>query len=233
MKIDVKDIKNAAIEKAERVGSLVKESTDSAIEKVKDIDLDLDPIKANVIQKKEQVQEGVIEIKDKVINVIDVNDNGEIDIEDFIIAGLKTPGVRVNREAFLRAEFKKHYAPEVIDVIVEHNPAYAKIPSDTIEKLANEVIKYERNFVSGISTALGMPGGAAMAATVPADIVQYYGYTLRATQKLLYLYGFPEIQIGNNGLELDTQTMNQIILCLGIMNGVAGTNNAIKALTIL
>ena len=230
MKIDVKDIKNAAIEKAERVGSLVKESTDSAIEKVKDIDLDLDPIKANVIQKKEQVQEGVIEIKDKVINVIDVNDNGEIDIEDFIIAGLRTPGVRVNREAFLRAEFKKHYAPEVIDVIVEHNPAYAKIPSDTIEKLANEVIKYERNFVSGISTALGMPGGAAMAATVPADIVQYYAYMIRAAQKLMYLYGFPEIEVKEKNQVFDSETINTLVICLGAMYGVAGAGNAIKAM---
>ncbi len=32
-----------------------------------------------------------------------------------------------------------------------------------------------------------------MVATIPADIIQYYSYTLRTTQKLLYLYGFPEI----------------------------------------
>lgn len=29
---------------------------------------------------------------------------------------------------------------------------------------------------------------------------------------------------------MDSQTMNQIILCLGIMNAVAGANNAIKAM---
>ena len=32
-----------------------------------------------------------------------------------------------------------------------------------------------------------------MVATIPADIIQYYSYTLRTTQKLLYLYVFPEI----------------------------------------
>lgn len=69
-----------------------------------------------------------------------------------------------------------------------------------------------------------------MAATIPADIVQYYGYTLRATQKLLYLYGFPEIDSDEEGLQLDSQTVNQIILCLGVMNGVAGANNAIKGM---
>ena len=69
-----------------------------------------------------------------------------------------------------------------------------------------------------------------MAATIPADLIQYYGYTLRAIQKLLYLYGFPEIKQGEEGLRLDTKTMNTIILCMGIMNGVAGANNAIKGI---
>ena len=52
-------------------------------------------------------------------------------------------------------------------------------------------------FVSGISAALGAPGGAAMAATIPTDIMQYYGYTLGA-QELMYLYGFPEIISADN-----------------------------------
>lgn len=106
----------------------------------------------------------------------------------------------------------------------------AGISDDDIEKIAEEVINYERNCVSGISAALGVPGGAAMAATIPADIVQYYGYTLRAIQKLLYLYGFPEIDTDEEGIFLDSETINRIIICLGAMNGVAGANNGIKAL---
>lgn len=73
---------------------------------------------------------------------------------------------------------------------IAYTPAHAGISVEEIDKIADEVIKFERNCVSGISTALGAPGGWAMAATIPADIVQYYGYTLRAMQKLLYLYGF-------------------------------------------
>ena len=96
--------------------------------------------------------------------------------------------------------------------------------------IADEIIKFERNCVSGISTALGVPGGWAMAATIPADIIQYYGYTLRAAQKLLYLYGFPEIEANEKGLQLDTETINNLILCLGVMNGVAGANNAVKGI---
>ena len=63
--------------------------------------------------------------------------------------------------------------------------------------------------MSGISLALGAPGGVAMVATLPADIAQYYGYMLRAIQKLLYLYGFPEINV-ENGVNIDDETMNLI-----------------------
>lgn len=69
-----------------------------------------------------------------------------------------------------------------------------------------------------------------MAATIPADIAQYYGYMLRATQKLLYLYGFPEIDTEEKGQKFDSETMNVLIICLGVMYGVAGANNALKAM---
>lgn len=69
-----------------------------------------------------------------------------------------------------------------------------------------------------------------MIATIPADIIQYYGYMLRAAQKLMYLYGFPEIDVNEKGQTFDTQTLNLLIVCLGVMYGVAGANNAIKAM---
>ena len=172
----------------------------------------------------------IIKAKDAVIKALDQNGNGTIDIEDIIVLAIKTPGVHITRANFLKKGLFKNYPQEVIDKAIETTPAQAGIPSNEIDKIADEIIKFERNCVSGISAALGAPGGWAMAATIPADIVQYYGYTLRATQKLLYLYGFPEIDSDEEGLQLDSQTVNQIILCLGVMNGVAGANNAIKGM---
>lgn len=168
--------------------------------------------------------------KKAVINAIDQNGNGEIDIEDIIIMGLRTPGIKVNREDFLRKEFFKNHPEDVVEKIVSNNPANAGISKEEVEKIADEIIKYERNCVSGISAALGVPGGAAMVATIPADIAQYYGYLLRATQKLLYLYGFPELNVEEKGHQFDTETINIITVCLGIMYGTAGANNAIKAM---
>lgn len=66
-----------------------------------------------------------------------------------------------------------------------------------------------------------------MVATLPTDIAQYYGYMLRAIQKLLYLYGFPEINI-DNGVNIDDGTMNLITLCLGVMYGVKGATASLK-----
>ena len=59
---------------------------------------------------------------------------------------------------------------------------HANISQEDIEKIVDEVIQYERMCVSGISTALGMPGGVSMVATIPADIAQYYGPVPDRTQ---------------------------------------------------
>ena len=182
-------------------------------------------------QQPESVSEkGLEKAKHSIINAIDENGNGEIDIEDVIIKGIKIPGIKINRAEFLRKSLMKRYPQDVIDIAVELNPMSAKIPVKEIDKIADEVIKYERNCVSGISAALGVPGGWAMVATIPADIAQYYGYMLRATQKLLYLYGFPEIDVEEQGNKFDDGTMNTLILCFGVMYGTAGANNAIKAM---
>lgn len=192
-----------------KVGETIAKATAGVSEKIK-----------SVSSKTEQT----------IVNLIDENGNGEIDIEDIVVKGLRVPGIRINRAAFLQKELFKHYPQEVINDAILFYPAHANIKPEDIDKIADEVIKYERNCVSGISAALGIPGGAAMVATIPADIAQYYGYMLRATQKLLYLYGFPEIDMSEKGEKFDSETMNILILCLGVMYGVAGANNALRAI---
>lgn len=172
----------------------------------------------------------VAKSKDAIIKALDQDGNGTIDSADLIIMALKVPGVKISREAFLKKELYKYCSPDSIETAIKSTPAKAKIDPVLIDKIADDVIKFERNAVSGISVALGMPGGAAMVATIPADIAQYYGYMLRAAQKLMYLYGFPEIDISDDGVNLDSGTLNSLTICLGVMYGVASANNAIKAM---
>jgi len=168
--------------------------------------------------------------KKLIIDAIDENGDGEIDIEDIITKGMKLPGIWVNREDFLQKELLRKYPQEVIDIAIKNTPAYAKIEQQEIDKIADEVIKYERICVSGISAALSAPGGVASVATIPVDIVQYYGYLLRVMQKLMYLYGFPEISRAKDGVQFDAETMNILIICMGVMYGVAEANIALKTI---
>lgn len=172
----------------------------------------------------------VFDSKDKVFDALDINNDGRVDTEDIIILGLRIPGVHIEREEFLRKQFMKNYSNDVIQDAIKFNPAHAGITVEEIDNIADQVIQYERNCVSDISLALGAPGGVAMVATLPADIAQYYGYMLRAIQKLLYLYGFPEINV-ENGVNIDDETMNLITLCLGVMYGVEGSVASIKILS--
>ena len=178
----------------------------------------------------DKTKELTVKTQTAILGAVDQNGNGEIDIEDVIVMGLKVPGIRIDRANFLQKELHTKFPQDVIDDAIAFNPLHAKIPAEVIDKIADEVIKYERACVSGISAALGVPGGVAMVATIPADIAQYYGYMLRATQKLMYLYGFPAIDVEEKGQTFDTETMNVLIICLGVMYGAAGANNALKAM---
>ena len=172
-------------------------------------------------------QSAVEKAKLAAINAIDENGNGKIDLEDVIIKGLKTPGIKINRAEFLAKTLKKRFPQETIAAAIAESPMRANIAQAEINKMANEAINFERTCVSGISAALSAPGGVAMVATVPADLMQYYAYLLRMAQKLLYLYGFPQIDTEEPGEKFDDGTMNTLILCFGVMYGVAGANKAL------
>lgn len=181
--------------------------------------------KANHVAQ--QSAELATKTKNSVVKAVDVNGDGQIDIEDVILLAFKVPGVSVKRDAFLQKELATKYAEETIQKAIALNPLQAGIQSEDLESIATAVIQNERIKVTGISAALGAPGGAAVAATIPADIAQYYGCMLRVAQKLLYLYGFPQIEYKDDEQVLDTATMNQIILCMGVMFGVANAKNGL------
>jgi len=210
-----KEIAGVTAEKTKVFASKSKEVAAVAVDKSKDVAV--------------KTKEVATKSKENMVEVLDQNGDGILDSTDLILISMKVPGVKVKRTEFLKKEFYKRYEQDVIDKAIETTPAKAGIKAEEIDKIADDVIKFERNAVSGISAALSMPGGAAMAATIPADIAQYYGYMLRAAQKLMYLYGFSEMDLDEDNLMLDSETINQLTLCLGVMYGVASATNAIKA----
>lgn len=175
-------------------------------------------------------QSAIEKAKLAAINAIDENGNGKIDLEDVIIKGLKTPGIKINRAEFLRKTLQKRFPQETIELAIAESPMRANVAQTEIDKMANDAINFERVCASGISAALSAPGGFAGIAAIPVDLTQYYAYLLRMAQKLLYLYGFPQIDTEETGEKFDDGTMNTLILCFGVMYGVAGANKALLTL---
>ena len=175
-------------------------------------------------------QNAIQKAKNAAINAIDENGNGKIDIEDIIVKGLKTPGIKINRAEFLRKTLQKRFPQETIELAIAELPMRANVAQTEIDKMANDAINFERVCASGISAALSAPGGFAGIAAIPVDLTQYYAYLLRMAQKLLYLYGFPQIDTEETGEKFDDGTMNTLILCFGVMYGVTGANKALLTL---
>lgn len=150
----------------------------------------------------------------------------ELDVLAALQQAMKVPGAKIDREKFLRKELKRRYSKVIIDRAVEHNPAYAWIPREEIDKLAKHAIDYECNKATAISFTTGLPGGAVGVAAIPADIIQYFVFMLRVIQELAYLYGFDDFHLDEN--DVDNEAMNTIMIFLGVMFGVQQANVAIK-----
>lgn len=151
--------------------------------------------------------------------------NGESRFSALLAAAAKLPGVRVDRDAYLRTALRRHCSEEDIRKATEETPAAAGIPLDVLERVANESIRYETAKVSAISAATGLPGVLALPATVPADLAQYVGHMLRVSQKLAYLYSWPDLFSGED--DLDDETRGMLTLFFGVMFGTQVANDAV------
>lgn len=137
--------------------------------------------------------------------------------EQTLRATAQMPGVRIDREAFLRSELKRFCSDDQIARAIATTPAEANIPLSVIDQIANSVIKYETGKVTTISAVAGIPGGFAAFGTVPADVAQYYGHLLRVVQKLAYIYSWPDLFDGDG---MDAATESMLTLFIGVMFGV-------------
>ena len=141
---------------------------------------------------------------------------------------IKMPGVKVDREDFLRKQFAKSPA-DIYDIIVKQGPIKAGCDKKELHKKAVALINGRTMFSSGASFLAGMPGGVAMAATIPADITQFYAVALRLAKELAYLYGEEDLWTENT---LDTEKVrNQLILYCGVMLGATGAAQAVRVLS--
>ena len=205
----LKDMGDAILSKAKNIGEKVNEKIDN--------------------KSKDNNKNGLKKDKN-VLNIfadkLDINGDGKVDLKDFVLMAVKVPGVNINRREFLKKELGKKNNEKKVAIALEQNPKLAKIDDATIEYIADDVIEAERKKVVAISAALGVSGAAAI--TLPADITQYFAFMLRAAQKLMYLYGYPELNVNEN---MDDDTVNVMAIALGTMMGVQGADAALRSLS--
>ena len=147
---------------------------------------------------------------------------------EFLAKVVRVPGVRINREEFLRQELRKlHMSDDAIARAIDSNPLLAGVALTQIDTLAEEAISYETNKSAAISFVAGIPGGFAMLGTIPADLMQYYAHALRIMQKLAYLYGWGELL--PDGRETDDDTLGVLAVFFGVMLGVGGATQSLTA----
>ena len=147
---------------------------------------------------------------------------------EFLAKVVRVPGVRVNRDEFLRQELRKlRMDDDAIARAIDSNPLLAGVSLTEIDRLAEEAISYETNKSAAISFVAGIPGGFAMLGTIPADLMQYYAHALRIMQKLAYLYGWGELL--PDGRETDDDTLGVLAVFFGVMLGVGGATQSLTA----
>lgn len=152
----------------------------------------------------------------------------EFAIESVISSAIQIPGVKVNRDKFLAEIFATEKNVKIQDVL-DNGPIEAGATQEQLSIITSKLILKRTSQSSIASFVAGIPGGLAMAATIPADILQFFGMALRLAQEISYLYGAENLW--ENG-EVDEQKIqSQLILYCGVMFGVSGAVSGVRVLS--
>lgn len=153
--------------------------------------------------------------------------SNNISLEDIITTSIKIPGVKVNRDKFLAEQFAGTGAN--VQDIINLGPIDVGISREDISNTANKLIIKRTSQSSVASFVAGIPGGLAMAATIPADVMQFFGMALRLAQELSYLYGGGDLWV--DGQIDDEKVKSQLIMYCGVMFGVSGAVSGVRVLS--
>lgn len=142
-----------------------------------------------------------------------------------LTTAMQLPGVKVNRDSFLKKELTIYCTDIQLAELLEKGTV-GVIPIEILDKIASESISYHVKLVTASSTALGIPGGFAMVGTIPSDLAQYYYHVFALAQKLAYIYGYPDLCDENGNFTEDAAEM--LTIFVGVMGGVAAANKVIQ-----
>lgn len=157
----------------------------------------------------------------------DFSNTKEYALESIITASVKVPGVKVNRNGFLSEAFAS--TDYDIQQIIAVGPIEVGVTRDELAKISSKWILKRTGQSSVASFVAGIPGGTAMAATIPMDILQFFGMAIRLAQELSYLYGAEDLW--KNGEIDDEKIKSQLIMYCGVMFGVSGAVSGVRVIS--
>ena len=142
---------------------------------------------------------------------------------ELIEKSLALPGIKVERNTFLLDVFKGKVKQSDISLLLEKGPiASGLISQKEVKKTAIMVANKRKLMCSGGSFLVGLPGGWALPATIPADLVQFFAFNLRLAQEIAYIYGYQDFW---NGDVLNHEKVeHELMLFLGVMFGIGGAS---------
>ena len=132
------------------------------------------------------------------------------------------PGVKINRSVFLMETY------HLSGTEVENEDIFESISLEQMDTAASKFITTNITQSSAAAFVLGLPGGFAMAATIPVDIMQNFAFSLRLAQQLAYIYGFGDLFADSN--DMNDKTRNALIAFLGIMFAASGSGSVLRAI---
>lgn len=174
--------------------------------------------------KKLTTKAGAIE-SESVTDLLNENENFAV---EFLKKALRFKLARVDRDHFLRSQLSQAgVAPETIAIALREGTTAADIPPAVLDKIANSSINFETRNSTYLSMAAGVGGAATLAVALPSDVTQYYIHAFRIMQKLAYVYGWKDFI--READDVTDEVLGQFLMLLGVMIGVGGANNALRA----
>lgn len=135
-----------------------------------------------------------------------------------VTAAVKLPFVKVDREEFLRSEFKDH---EHLDIILERGPQ-AVFTAEALAERAKRLVSTNTRNTTAVSFAAGLSANAFVAVPAAgADVAQFFGFALRMAQQISYLFGEKDLFTGEDSL-LNDDAKVRVFGYLGAMFGIVG-----------
>lgn len=212
----------------EKLTKLLKESSKKAVEAVQNFDAD------EFVQNADQFLDGVVkktgQLADKAkdLTAEDVKNAGKAAVEkvknfdpnDFnldvpatIPKVLAVQSNVIDRDEFLKEAIGDYISEDMARIAIEEDTKAAGIRRKLVDTIASQIISSEVNKASGVSVAAGSTW-----ATLPADVVQYFGFVLRIVQKLAYLYGWKAFDLTiEDGKLVSEESANELTRLIGVM----------------